>query len=120
MNEYTGNSCKACVLEFDLEYSKELRELYNDYPLAPNKIEINREMLSGYHLKPYAIFLLLMPKNLCLIFCKEMYVFHYENLQLYWSLALKFKNMHRLLEFNQSQWSKPYIEFNKHTKIEAR
>ena len=76
LNKYTGNSCKACVLEFDLEYSKELRELDNDYSLAPNKIEINREMISGYHLKPYTIFLLLMLKILCLIFCKEMYVFH--------------------------------------------
>ena len=35
----------------DLEYPKELRELYSDYPLAPDKIEIKREMLSDYQLK---------------------------------------------------------------------
>ena len=33
---------KGCVLEFDLEYSKELCELYNDYLLAPDKIEIKK------------------------------------------------------------------------------
>ena len=27
---------KGCVLEVDLEYPKELRELHNDYPLAPD------------------------------------------------------------------------------------
>ena len=29
----------------------ELRELHSDYPLAPDKIEIKREMLSEYQLK---------------------------------------------------------------------
>ena len=37
-----SNSSKGCVLEVDLEYSKELQELYNDYPLTPNKIEMKR------------------------------------------------------------------------------
>ena len=35
----------------DLEYPKELRELDNDYPLAPDKTEIKREMLSEHQLK---------------------------------------------------------------------
>ena len=43
LNKYTSNCLKECLLEVDLE---ELRELHNEYPLAPNKIEINREMLS--------------------------------------------------------------------------
>ena len=42
---------EGCVLEVDLEYPKEVHELHNDYPLAPNKIEIKREMLSEYQLK---------------------------------------------------------------------
>ena len=43
LNKYTSNSSKGCVLEVGLEYLKELRELHNDYPLAP--------MLSEYQLK---------------------------------------------------------------------
>ena len=35
----------------DLEYPKELRELDNDYPLAPDKTEIKREMPSEHQLK---------------------------------------------------------------------
>ena len=46
LNKYTRNSSKGCNLEVDLEYPKELRELRNDYPLAPEKIEIKREILS--------------------------------------------------------------------------
>ena len=36
---------------FDLEYSKELWELLNDYPPASEKIEIKVEMLFDYQLK---------------------------------------------------------------------
>ena len=51
LHSYTSNSSKGCVLEVDLEYPKELRELLNGYSLAPDKIEIKREMLSEYQLK---------------------------------------------------------------------
>ena len=51
MNKYTSNNSKGRVLEFDLEYPKELHELHNGYPLATDKIEIKREMLSEYQLK---------------------------------------------------------------------
>ena len=36
LNEYTSYSSKDCVLEVDLEYPKELRELDNDYLLPPD------------------------------------------------------------------------------------
>ena len=38
-------------LKLIIEYLKELQELNSDYPLAPNKTEIKREMLSDYKLK---------------------------------------------------------------------
>ena len=44
LNKYTSNSSKGCVLEVDLEYPKELCELHNDYPLAPDKKEVKREL----------------------------------------------------------------------------
>ena len=51
LNEHTSNSSKGCVLEVGLKYPKELRELHNDYPLAPDKTKIKREILSHYQLK---------------------------------------------------------------------
>ena len=35
-------------LKVELEYPKALGELHNDYPLAPDKTEIKREMLPEY------------------------------------------------------------------------
>ena len=40
---YISNSSKGCVLKVDLEYPKELRELHNDFPLAPAKIKIKEK-----------------------------------------------------------------------------
>lgn len=46
--KYDNNLEKGLILEVDLEYQKELHELHNDYPLAPDKIPIDCEMLSPY------------------------------------------------------------------------
>ena len=51
-------------------------------------------------------------------FHREKYVLHYENLLLYLKIGLKLKQIHCALEFNQSEWLKPYAKFNTH-KIEA-
>ena len=51
LNKYISNSSKGCILKVDLEYSKELRKLHNDYSLAADRIEIKRDMLSDYQLK---------------------------------------------------------------------
>ena len=116
LNEYTSNSSKGCVLKVDLEYPKELHELHNDYPLAPDKMKIRKEMLSEYQLKIADFYNIPIGKVKQLVpnlFDKERYLIHYENFQLYLRLGLKQKNVHRVLEFNHSQWLKQYIEFNK-------
>ena len=65
LNKYTSNSLKEYFLEVYFEYTKKLQELHNDYPLAPDKIEIKREMLSEYQLKiaDLHIFKLVMLKS---------------------------------------------------------
>ena len=53
INRFGVNSVKenisiGYILEVDLEYPDEWHELHNDYPLAPEKIEISHNMLSNY------------------------------------------------------------------------
>ena len=83
MNKNTNNSSKGYFLEVDLEYVKELPELHHDYPLAPDKIEVKREMLSEYQLK-IADFdnthIGNVKKLVPNVFDKEKYVPHYGNL----------------------------------------
>ena len=49
LNKYSSNNSKGCVLKVDLEYPKELRKLHNDYPLAPDKIEMKNKCCLTTH-----------------------------------------------------------------------
>ena len=94
LNKHTSNSSKACVLEADLKYPKELWELHIDCPLAPDKIETKREMLSDYQLKiadVYNIPISNIGKLVPNCFDKEKYMIHYGNLKLYLRLGVKLK-----------------------------
>ena len=104
LNQYTSNSSKGCLLIVDLKYPKDLWELHNHYLLAPDKIEIKREMLSEYQLKiaDWYNFSIGNVKKLVPNFLIKKYVLHYENLQLYFRLGLVPKKIHRVSEFNQS------------------
>ena len=46
--KYKDDSKKGLIMEVDLEYPKELHDLHNDYPLAAEKIKVEKEMLSEY------------------------------------------------------------------------
>ena len=50
---------------------------------------------------------------------KEKCVIHYESQQRYLRLGLKIKSIYRVLEFNQSQSLKQYVEFITQRRIEA-
>ena len=112
LNEYTINTLKGCVFEVDLNYPKELQEIHNDYLLAPDKIEIKRQMLSEYQLKVADLYktpIDNVKKLVPIFFDREKYVLYYAT---FLEARNRSKKIHRVLEFNQSQWLKPYIEFN--------
>ena len=43
---------------------------------------------------------------------KGRFILHYRNLQLYLSLRMKLVSVHKILEFEQCDWLKKYIDFN--------
>ena len=75
-------------------WSWRIKRIIYDYPLAPDKTEIKRGILSDHQLNIadlYNIPIGNVKKSMPNVFDKEKYVFHYENLQLYLILGLKFK-----------------------------
>ena len=121
--QYNEDNNKGLLLEVDLEYPKELHNLHNDYPLAAERVCVNKNMLSEYCKKIQKKFNIstgLVHKLIPTLSNKEKYVLHYRNLQLYLDLGLKVKKVHRVLEFNQSPWLKRYIDFNTQKRTQAK
>ena len=85
----------SCILEVDLEYPTSLHDLHSDYPLAPERIEVNK-----------------VDKLIPNLWNKKKYVIHYENLIQYLSLGLKLTHIHRGIKFEESQWLEKYITLN--------
>ena len=120
--KYKEDSREGLVLEVDLEYPKDLHELHNDYPSAPQKIKVSKNMLSEYCnkiLEKYKIPFGLVNKLIPMLNNKKEYVVHYRNLQLYMDLGLKVTKVHRALKFKQLPWLKQYIDFNTNKRKEA-
>ena len=92
----------ACILEVDLEYSKHLHDLHNDYPLAPERLVLGK-----------------VEKLVPNLNDKIKYVIHYENLKLYESLGLKITKIHRGIKFEESPWLKKYIDLNTDLRSKA-
>ena len=104
---------KSWILEVDLEYPKHLHKLHNDYPLAPKKLSVKEEWLSSYQTELLENKSMINITKLVLnLMDKKKYVVHYRNLQLYLSLGMKVKKVHRILEFDEKPWMEPYIRLN--------
>ena len=113
LDNYKGE--KGCIIECDLEYPENLHDKHNMYPLAPEKLLVNEDMLSPYCNQLLNEFK--MQKNTCKklipnLMNKQKYVLHYKNLKLYLDLGMKLVKIHRVLEFKQKTWLKDYIDFN--------
>ena len=110
-----SNTSTGYILQVDLEYPKNLHYEHNDYPLAPEKIKIQKEWLSNYCLKianEHNISTGTNKKLVTDLMDKNNYVIYYRNLQRCLDLGIKFKKIHRILKFKQNDWMKPYIDFN--------
>ena len=115
LNSISENSSIGYILEVDLEYPSELHDLHNDYPLAPENLEITQNILSKYCLSianKYRIKTGGVNKLVPNLGNKSEYVPYYKNRQLYLSLGMELTKVHRILEFKQSDWLKKYIDFN--------
>ena len=93
------DSPREYIPEVDLLHPKELHDYHSDLPLAPENQNL--------------------PKPFTTLYDKVKYVIYYTTLKLYLKLGLKLKKIQSMLEFNQSDWLKVYIDFNSALRTEA-
>jgi len=100
--EFPNQECRGCILEVHLEYPKGLHDLHNDYPLAPERLMVNR-----------------VEKLISNLGDKKNYVLHYRNLKQYLDMGLKLTKIHRGISFFEDAWLKPYIDLNTQLRNKA-
>ena len=105
-----------------------MHDLHNDYPLAPEKMKVSKDMLSDYCLsitEKYDVKVGDVAKPIPNLRDKTCYVLHYRTLQLYgWvytviSLGMVVKKIHRVMKFKQSDWLKSLVMFNTAKRMNA-
>ena len=92
---YDENNDKGSILEVDVKYSKRLHELHSDLPFLSERMKIDK-----------------CKKLVCNLFNKKKYVTHINSLKQALNHGLKLKKIHRVIEFNQKEWLKPYLNIN--------
>ena len=95
IKHYDENNDKCYIFEVDVRYPKRLHDLHSDLPFLSERMEINK-----------------CKKLVCNLFNKKKYVAHINTLKQALNHGLKLKKIHRIIEFNQEAWLKPYIDMN--------
>ena len=103
IKNYNENDNKGYILEMDIKYPKRLHELHSDLPFLSERMKIDK-----------------CNKLVCNLFNKKKYVTHINSLQQALNHGLKLKKIHRIIEFNQETWLKPYIDMNTELKKAAK
>ena len=88
------NSDQGCILEVDVEYPKDFYKLHNVLPFLLERTKIKKRELA------------------CDLYNKQSYVAHIRTLKQTLNHGLIFKNVRKVIKFNQRAWLKPYIDIN--------
>ena len=93
---------KGYLLKVDVHYPRELHDSHNDLPFMCESMKINEVEKLVPNLKD-----------------KKKYVIHIRALAEALKHGLILERIHRAIEFDQSAWMKPYIDFNTQLRTKA-
>ena len=102
VKSYDKNSSKGYILEVDVDYPSKLHKLHSDMPFLSERMKIDKTK-----------------KLVCNLHDKKKYVVHISILKQALDYVLKFKKVHRVIEFNQKAWLKKYIDINTELRKKA-
>ena len=104
IKNYNENNKKGYILEVDVKYPEKLHNIHSDLPFLPKRMKIDKckKLVCNFQNK------------------KKKYVVHIKSLKQVLNHGLKLKKIHRIIEFNQKAWLKPYIDINTELRKLAR
>ena len=90
-------------MEVDVDYPKKLFNFHKDLPFLPERKKLNK-----------------VEKLICSIEDRKKYVIHIKVLKQALNHGLVFKKVNRIIQFNQNNWLKPYINMNTELRKKAK
>ena len=103
IKEYDEDSDIGYFLEVDVDYPKKLFNLHKDLTFLPERKKVEK-----------------VKKLICSKEDKEKYVIHIRALKQALNHGLKLKQVHRVIQFKQEEWLKPYIDTNTELRTETK
>ena len=103
IKNYNEDSNKGYILEVDVKYPKNLHDLHSDLPFLPERMKIDK-----------------CNNLVCNLYDKKSYVVHIRSLRQALIRGLILKKVHRVIQFNQKAWFKPYIDMNTELRKQAK
>ena len=103
IKNYNENSGLGYFLEVGVEYPKQLFGSHKELPFLSKRRKLEK-----------------MEKFVCGIEDKEKYTTHIRALKQALNHGLILKRVHRVIQFNQEAWFKPYIDMNTKLRKEAK
>ena len=116
------NSTIGYFVEVDLENPASIHDQHKDSPIASVKEIMLDAWLSEFQIdikERFNIPQAKVSKLLQTMYDKKHFVLHFKLLQLYVQLGMRITKLHRVLQFNQEQWLKPYITLNSNMRKSA-
>ena len=95
IRNYDENSDIGYFFEVDNDYPEKLLNLHKDLPFLPERKRVNK-----------------VEKLICSIENKGKYIIHIRALKQALNHGLILRKVHRVIQFNQEDWLKPYIDMN--------
>ena len=103
IKNYGEDSDRGYPFEVDVEYPRNLYKLHSGLPFLPERMKINK-----------------CDQLVCNVQDKENYIIHMSALKQALNQGLKLTEIHRVIEYRQEEWLKPYIEMNTKLRMQAK
>ena len=103
IRNYDENRDKGYIFEVDVQNPINIRILHRDLPFLPERMKINKSS-----------------KLVCSRQNKENYAVHIRALKQALNHGLKLTKVHRIIQFDQEAWLKPYIDMNTDLRKDAK
>ena len=103
IKNHDENGDKGYILEVDVECPKKLRSVHSDLPFLLERMKIHK-----------------CEKLVCNTRNKENYIIHIVSLKQALNHGLTLKRVHKVIEFEQEAWLKPYIMMNTELRMQAK